>query len=132
MAEVAERTIGAWQPSPGAVYPCLGQLTEEGLIEAIDLDGQKVYQLTETGQAAAKTVTTEPWASDRDRDPGPPRPAREVRAVFDELRGLAKALRLVVVEATPDQLETIAADIAALKRKLFATLAEPPENDPAE
>ncbi|MDR1448697.1 MAG: PadR family transcriptional regulator, partial [Propionibacteriaceae bacterium] len=35
MAELAERTLGAWQPSPGAVYPCLTQLAEEDLIEAV-------------------------------------------------------------------------------------------------
>ncbi|MDR0990851.1 MAG: PadR family transcriptional regulator, partial [Propionibacteriaceae bacterium] len=38
-----ERTYGAWQPSPGAVYPCLQQLADEGLVEPVDLDGQKSY-----------------------------------------------------------------------------------------
>jgi DNA-binding PadR family transcriptional regulator len=130
MAELSERTLGAWQPSPGAVYPSLTQLTEEGLIEAVDLDGQKAYQLTDTGREAAGAVSPEPWAGEEQREQ-PDRPGRELRAVYDELRGLAKALKLIAAEATAEQLEAIAADIAALKRKLFATLAEPP-SEPTE
>src|SRR5262245_9517929 len=34
MSEVEERSGGAWRPSPGAVYPALQQLADEGLIEA--------------------------------------------------------------------------------------------------
>ena len=32
MQTLAERTDGAWKPSPGAVYPALSQLEDEGLI----------------------------------------------------------------------------------------------------
>ena len=34
MSEIEERSDGAWRPSPGAVYPALSQLADEGLIEA--------------------------------------------------------------------------------------------------
>ena len=32
MSEIEERSGGAWRPSPGAVYPALQQLADEGLI----------------------------------------------------------------------------------------------------
>src|SRR5215475_10772782 len=32
MSEIEERSSGAWRPSPGAVYPALSQLADEGLI----------------------------------------------------------------------------------------------------
>ena len=32
MQTIAERTDGAWSPSPGAIYPTLNQLEDEGLV----------------------------------------------------------------------------------------------------
>ena len=32
MNELADRTNGVWQPSPGSIYPILQQLTDEGLV----------------------------------------------------------------------------------------------------
>lgn len=36
MNETAKRTVGAWKPSPGLVYPLLGKLASEGLIEEVE------------------------------------------------------------------------------------------------
>ena len=50
MDETAKRTEGAWKPSPGLVYPLLGKLLAEGLIEEteggykIKVDGEKVLE----------------------------------------------------------------------------------------
>ena len=41
MSEVEERSGGAWRPSPGAVYPALQQLADEGLIEAEESGGRR-------------------------------------------------------------------------------------------
>ena len=46
MQALAERTQGMWRPSPGAVYPALSQLEDEGLIESFDNEGQKAFRLT--------------------------------------------------------------------------------------
>ena len=47
MSEVEERSGGAWRPSPGAVYPALQQLADEGLIEAEESGGRRTFSLTE-------------------------------------------------------------------------------------
>ena len=47
--EIAERSEGGWKPSPGAVYPALQQLTDEGLVVAEENEGRKTFRLTETG-----------------------------------------------------------------------------------
>ena len=45
--EIAERSGGVWQPSPGSVYPALQQLEDEGLIQAETPEGgRKRYALT--------------------------------------------------------------------------------------
>jgi DNA-binding PadR family transcriptional regulator len=123
---LTERTVGAWAPSPGAVYPALAQLTDEGLVEAVDLDGQKAFQLTEAGREAAAAAPSEPWSTEREGSRQGEWPVAELRAVFEELKQLQRALRLAATEASPAQLAAIGADIAALKRKVYATLAEGP------
>ena len=50
MDETAKRTEGAWKPSPGLVYPLLGKLLSQGLIEEtergykIKAEGEKVLE----------------------------------------------------------------------------------------
>jgi DNA-binding PadR family transcriptional regulator len=50
MSEIEERSGGAWRPSPGAVYPALSQLADEGLIAGEESDGRRTYSLTEAGR----------------------------------------------------------------------------------
>ena len=47
--EIAERTDGAWRPSPGSVYPTLSQLEDEGLVRVEKAEGRRVVRLTEEG-----------------------------------------------------------------------------------
>jgi len=54
MQEVEERSDGAWRPSPGSVYPALAQLEDEGLIRSEEIDGRKLFRLTDAGEAQLK------------------------------------------------------------------------------
>ncbi len=51
MADIEERSSGAWRPSPGAVYPALSQLADEGLIAAEESGGKRTFSLTDAGRA---------------------------------------------------------------------------------
>lgn len=51
MKELEERTRGCYTPSPGTVYPTLQWLEDEGLVRAEELDGKKVYHITDAGRA---------------------------------------------------------------------------------
>jgi DNA-binding PadR family transcriptional regulator len=44
---------GRWKPSPGLIYPLLGRLLDEGLIEE-SKDGK--YQITKNGRATAEDI----------------------------------------------------------------------------
>ena len=48
-----EQSNGIWKPSPGLIYPLLGRLLDEGLIEETK-DGR--YQLTKKGKETAEDV----------------------------------------------------------------------------
>ena len=47
--ELAERSGGMWQPSPGAVYPALAQLEDEGLVRSEETEGRRSFRLTDEG-----------------------------------------------------------------------------------
>jgi DNA-binding PadR family transcriptional regulator len=50
MKELEERMHGCYSPSPGTVYPTLQWLEDEGLVVARDVDGKKVYEITDAGR----------------------------------------------------------------------------------
>lgn len=59
--EIAERSGGAWKPSPGSVYPTLQLLEDEGLIASESEGGKKLFSLTESGREAAEAGPEAPW-----------------------------------------------------------------------
>jgi DNA-binding PadR family transcriptional regulator len=50
MKELEQRMHGCYTPSPGTVYPTLQWLEDEGLVTARDVEGKKVYEVTEAGR----------------------------------------------------------------------------------
>ncbi len=48
-----EQSNGIWKPSPGLIYPLLGRLLDEGLVNETE-DGR--YQLTKQGEETAQDV----------------------------------------------------------------------------
>ncbi|MFJ4286335.1 PadR family transcriptional regulator [Paenarthrobacter nicotinovorans] len=48
---IAEKTFGAWRPSPGSVYPTLQQLVDEELITAVGEGRRTEFTLTDDGRA---------------------------------------------------------------------------------
>jgi len=51
MKELEERMRGCYSPSPGTVYPTLQWLEDSGLVSGKDVDGKKVYEITDQGRA---------------------------------------------------------------------------------
>ncbi|WP_131105817.1 PadR family transcriptional regulator [Ornithinimicrobium sufpigmenti] len=72
MQEIAQSSGGAWQPSSGAIYPALSLLEDEGLVEQLDVDGRKAYQLTEAGRRAAADLPRQAWMGTGGAEPDDP------------------------------------------------------------
>jgi DNA-binding PadR family transcriptional regulator len=49
MKELEEHTRGCYKPSPGTVYPTLQWLEDEGLVKGEEVEGKKVYSITDSG-----------------------------------------------------------------------------------
>jgi DNA-binding PadR family transcriptional regulator len=119
--DIAERSGGVWQPSPGSVYPALQQLEDEGLIQAETPEGgRKRYALTDEGRAYVAAHADEvraPWddvASSVGTD------AIELRK---QLGAVAAAAVQVVQVGTAAQAAQAQAILTDTRRKLYAILA---------
>jgi DNA-binding PadR family transcriptional regulator len=118
ITELEERTGGRWRPSAGSIYPTLQLLEDEGLVSAEEVEGRKVYSLTEAGKEAAPAQTDEgrPW-EEGDEDS----PRFEARKEMFKLMGAAKQ----VARADDEEQLTKAAEILKdARRKLYGLLAE--------
>lgn len=150
MQAISDNTDGAWQPSSGSVYPALSLLEDEGLIEQVEVEGRKAYQLTDTGQAAAQDVPDlnwgergaepqDPWAQDRrQRDAGPRggrgrRGGREYEQgrgrrsgvqLWKGLANLAVAVQAVGQSGDEDLLREATEQVEQVRRDLYRLLAE--------
>ena len=125
--ELSSRTGGIWNPSPGSVYPTLAALEDQGLIRADDVDGKRVFQLTDAGRAdvgpeAGRSAA--PWEDVAAGTGG----YAELR---DVVMGVVGAARQVAAAGTSSQLERAVALLRETRRRLYQLLAEDPET-PAE
>jgi DNA-binding PadR family transcriptional regulator len=53
MQQLNIRTRGMWRPSPGVIYPALQMLKNEGLVVDEDIDGRRVFSLSDAGRVEA-------------------------------------------------------------------------------
>ena len=117
--EIAERSGGAWRPSPGSVYPTLQLLEDEGLITSASEGGKKLFTLTDTGRTEAEAGPEAPW---EDAGRGVDWDAlNEVRKVGG---GLVEAFRQVWITGTPEQRDKALAVVNDARKKLYLILAD--------
>jgi DNA-binding PadR family transcriptional regulator len=120
MQAVAERTGGAWKPSPGAVYPTIAQLEDEGLVLVSADGGRKLVTLTAAGhQHLSALGDVDPFAAFAVDNQQP-----DLRSLLGELMGAAHQLGRV---GEPEQLIAAARVLTDARRALYLILAGQPE-----
>ena len=119
MQAVAERTGGAWKLSPGAVYPTIAQLEDEGLVRVSSDGGRKLVTLTDAGREHLGGLgAVDPFAA-FGTGVGP-----DLRSLLGELMGAAHQLGKV---GDPAQLAQAARVLTDARRALYLILAGEPE-----
>ena len=53
MHQIDVRTRGMWRPSPGVIYPALQMLKNDGLVADEEVDGRRVFSLSDAGRTEA-------------------------------------------------------------------------------
>ncbi|WP_079177895.1 PadR family transcriptional regulator [Streptomyces mangrovisoli] len=117
--EIAERSGGAWKPSPGSVYPTLQLLEDEGLIASETGEGKKLFALTDAGRTAAEEGPDAPWEE----------ASRGVDwEALNDIRqagfGLMEAFGQVWKTGTKEQRDKAVAVINEARKKLYLILAD--------
>ena len=116
--ELEQLTGGRWRPSAGSVYPTLQQLEDEGLVRSEELDGRRVYTLTESGnEAAAKSrLRKHPWF-----DHGSGKRPMDLRRLAVQVVGGAIQVSRVGSEDAQQQARAILIDA---RKRMYGLLAE--------
>jgi DNA-binding PadR family transcriptional regulator len=120
MQEIEERSGGMWRPSPGAVYPALQQLEDEGLVRAEEADGRRVYHLTDAGRAyvAERPEAPAPWETFNDTF------TEQVRETGALVRDVAMAFAQVVQAGSEAQVAEARRVLTETRRSLYRILAD--------
>jgi DNA-binding PadR family transcriptional regulator len=126
MSEIEERSGGAWRPSPGAVYPALSQLADEGLITGVESGGRRTFRLTEAGQRhiADNPERARPaWEAMAEGPPG------EVRGLLVQAARLGGSVAQIAHAGTPEQIRAAGELLAATRRGIYQILAGDGDED---
>src|SRR5262245_19780019 len=131
--EIAERTDGAWRPSPGSVYPTISQLEDEGLVEGDDDRGRRTLRLSDSGRtylADHEDEVAGVWA------PFAEGPARgeddeddvdlDFASLKPELGRVMNAVWQIITTGTDDQRRAAVGVLVEARRALYQILADHP------
>jgi DNA-binding PadR family transcriptional regulator len=120
--EISDRSGGAWRPSPGAVYPALQQLTDEGLVRVEESEGRRTYHLTDAGRAYVDDqLRTEgaPW-----EEAMKPPFHEDVHDLFHLAAQAGAALVQVAQAGSDNQINRAKQVLDETRRKLYQIMAE--------
>lgn len=118
--QIRERSNEAWSPSPGAIYPTIQLLSDEGLITTSDADGKKVSSLTEIGRSAAEALAatkSTPW------DDASSGAGDKVNTLRQSVFQLMQATRQIGMAGTDAQRQRATELLDETRRKIYAMLA---------
>ena len=122
MQAIADRTDDRWTPSPGAIYPTISQLEDEGLVTVTAEAGRKLAALTDAGREhveARLDSWVDPFGGDDTAAPGV-----DLRGLLEQLHS---ATRQVARTGTDAQRAAAADVLAEARRSLYLLLADGPE-----
>jgi len=125
MAEIEERSGGAWRPSPGAVYPALSQLADEGLISDEKSDGRRTFSLTDAGREYVEQnpeMARGAWESSAQQE------AWQVPGLFAEAARMGAGIVQIAHAGTPTQVRAAERLLERTRRELYRILADDAED----
>jgi DNA-binding PadR family transcriptional regulator len=129
MSEIEERSNGAWRPSPGAIYPALSQLSDEGLIAGEESGGKRVYRLTDAGREYVEQNPDRArgaWESSAQQE------AWQVPGLFAEAARLGSGIVQLAHAGTPGQIRAAERLLQRTRRELYRLLAETEDDSEPE
>jgi DNA-binding PadR family transcriptional regulator len=125
MADIEERSNGAWRPSPGSVYPALSALADEGLISDEKSDGRRTFQLTDAGREYVEQnpdMARGAWESTAQQE------AWQVPGLFAEAARLGAGIVQIAHAGDPAQVRAAERLLERTRREIYRILADDAED----
>lgn len=134
--ELEQRYGGFYRPSPGSVYPTLQLLEDEGHLSSEQVEGKRIYTITDSGRQLLEEQR-ERQRDDREDPRAQGFGGRHAVTGLHELRKSGMALVDSVMQAarhgTPEQIQAVLKLLETTRREIYAILAqdaaEQPGND---
>jgi len=118
MQAINDRSGGRWAPSPGAIYPTINQLEDEGLVAVTADAGRKLVTLTDSGREhveSLRSTVADPFHPFTGRAAG-----ADLRGLLEQLHG---AVREVGRSGTETQVAAAADILRDARRSVYLLLA---------
>jgi DNA-binding PadR family transcriptional regulator len=125
---IAERSGGAWKPSPGSVYPTIQQLEDEGLVSPSEMQGRRLLGLTDAGREYVAqhpdelAATWKPFQEERSSGSA----ERDLKPVIGQV--MSAVWQLTTNGSSRQRAEAVEI-LADTRRRLYGVLAD---GDPEE
>lgn len=119
---IAEKSEGAWSPSPGSIYPVLQQLEDEGLLTFERVDGRKTATLTDEGRSYVEDNREQlgtPWHVAQERSP-----SVERKELVHSFSGFAHAWKQVVEIGSVEQQKQAGLVLDDARKAMYRILAD--------
>ena len=125
MSDIEERSRGSWRPSPGAVYPALQLLADEGLIAGEEAGGRRTFSLTDAGREyIANNPEMARGAWDAMADAGAESGPGDLPRLFGEAARLGAAIAQTAHAGSPEQIRRAERLLKQTRRTLYEFLAD--------
>ena len=111
-----------FRPSPGSIYPALQMLHDGDFLESREVDGKRIYSISESGLALLATYRASPEGME---EPGPPSSGMELMLRGKRtLHGLREALKQIARSGDVARVVRAVEILSRARRELYALLAE--------
>ncbi|MDF5714739.1 MAG: PadR family transcriptional regulator [Rhizonema sp. NSF051] len=116
--ELESRSGGFWKPSPGSVYPTLQLLEEGGYLSSEQVEGKKVYTITDSGRQLLAEIG--------DRRPGKERGQKPQQLIElkEAMTDLGAAVMQVARSGNSEKVSRVHEILSRVKREIYTILAE--------
>lgn len=126
---IEERSGGFYRPSPGAIYPTLQLLEEEGSVTSELVEDKRVYTITDAGRKLLEERETSHeggfgffWKHHHNPD------APQLLDLRRSVAALAETVMQVARYGTPEQVKAVQALIESTTKEVHSLLAQKPSD----
>lgn len=119
-----QRNAGFYRPSPGSVYPLLQLLEDEGSVTSEQIEGKRVYTITDAGRQLLEQHQQHRPHGHAPGSEGRHGPDAELETLQRSVMALMRSVKEVARHGTSEQRRAALERLDATRRELYRILAQ--------